>query len=235
MPYEEVFLRLAISVIVGGAIGYEREYKNRPAGFRTHILVSLGATVIALIQVNINEEMIRRVILNPALTNILKADYARLSAQVISGIGFLGAGTIIHHKGSIKGLTTAATLWVVACIGLAVGYGFYLISIAALIFTQLVLISLKRFQTKIFHASEHIKLEVEFIKRSKGIEFIDQYFDIHKIHVLSMEFHTTEEEPVKKTCVYTLSLPKYVNHLDLIIDIGDNENIKDITELDLKA
>ena len=86
MAYEEVLIRLAIAVLAGGAIGYERESKNRPAGFRTHILVCIGACVISLVQVNMNEEIIRRVLINPNLADILRADYGRLSAQVISGV-----------------------------------------------------------------------------------------------------------------------------------------------------
>ena len=74
------------------------QLKNSPAGFRTHILVCIGACVISLVQVNMNEEIIRRVLINPNLADILRADYGRLSAQVISGVGFLGAGTIIHNK-----------------------------------------------------------------------------------------------------------------------------------------
>ena len=202
LTYEEVLIRLAIAVLAGGAIGYERESKNHPAGFRTHILVCIGACVISLVQVNMNEEIISRVLNNPNLRNIISVDYGRLSAQVISGVGFLGAGTIIHNKGSIKGLTTAATLWLVACLGIAIGYGYYFISLTATVACVIILTSLKRFQTKFFRSSEHFKFEVDFVKRSKAVEFIDEYFDAKNIHVLIMEFIVHEENDRKTMHIY---------------------------------
>lgn len=224
MPAFEVILRLTIAVLVGGAFGYEREYRNRPAGFKTHILVCLGATVIALIQVHMNEAIIRRIIEDPTLRGILSADYGRLSAQVISGIGFLGAGTIIHNKGTIRGLTTAATLWVVATIGLAIGYGYYFISVSALIIAELVLILLKKFQKRMFHAPELVLLDVEFNKKKRAVDFISQYFEIYNIQVANMQF--SENDPdVKKSCIYTLRLPKTTNLLSIIRDLSMNEDI----------
>lgn len=230
MAYEETLLRLAIAVLAGGAIGYEREYKNRPAGFRTHILVCIGACVISLIQVNMNEEIIRRVLINPKLTEILRADYGRLSAQVISGIGFIGAGTIIHNKGSIKGLTTAATLWLVACLGLAIGYGYYFISLSALVICVLVLTSLKQVQTRMFHSPGLVKLEVEFVKRSKAVDFIDDYFDSKNITVVSMEFVARDEDG-RKSCIYTISLPRSQDSMSTMRDLVHNENIYEIREV----
>lgn len=91
----QTVLRLGLSIVMGGTIGYEREQKNRPAGMKTHILVCLGATIIALIQQEIAQEAIRLVRSNPDIAHIVKFDQSRLIAQVVSGIGFLGAGTII--------------------------------------------------------------------------------------------------------------------------------------------
>ncbi|MBP9921255.1 MgtC/SapB family protein [Proteiniclasticum ruminis] len=230
IDYREVLFRLGIAVFAGGLIGYEREYKNRPAGFRTHILVCIGACVIALIQVTMNEEIIQRVLSDSRLKDILRADYGRLSAQVISGIGFLGAGTIIHTKGSIKGLTTAATLWLVACLGLAIGYGYYIISMAALVICVIVLISLKKIQDKLFHSGKNIKLEVEFTKKSKTIEFIDTYFDTKNIHVIDMDFIRGSGEGVKG-CIYTLNLPKSLDILKVMRDLSYNDSILEIRKI----
>lgn len=110
----ELILRLLSSAIVGGIIGIEREAHNRPAGFRTHILVTMGAALIMLISTQGF----------PGMEG--KFDPSRLAAQVVSGVGFLGAGTIIITGHEIKGLTTAASLWVCAGVGLAIGSGFYL-------------------------------------------------------------------------------------------------------------
>lgn len=112
-----ITLRLLLALLLGGVIGFEREQNNRAAGLRTHILVCLGSTLIMLLSMYGFAEFAR-------LDNV-RLDPARLAAQVISGIGFLGAGTILFTGKSITGLTTAASLWVVAAIGLAVGAGFY--------------------------------------------------------------------------------------------------------------
>jgi putative Mg2+ transporter-C (MgtC) family protein len=127
----ELTLRILSALVIGGLIGLEREFGQHSAGFRTHILVCLGSALIMLLSIYgfgvfMNEPNVR-------------ADPARLSAQVISGIGFLGAGTILRNGNSISGLTTAASLWVVAALGLAVGAGFYY---GALLTAFLVLVSL---------------------------------------------------------------------------------------------
>ncbi len=230
MIYQEVLLRLGIAVLAGGAIGYEREYKNRPAGFRTHILVCIGACVIALIQVSMSEEIITRVLNDPRLVGIISADYGRLSAQVISGIGFLGAGTIIHNKGSIKGLTTAATLWLVACLGLAIGYGYYEISLFALIICVLVLISLKKIQNKLFHNGANIKLEIEFYKKSKVIEVVDIYFASRNVHVIALDLIRGSGEELK-SCIYTINLPRSLDVFTIIKDLSYNDNITEIRKI----
>lgn len=144
MEYYEIVIRLILAIIVGGVIGYEREFKNRPAGFRTHILVCVGAAVISMIQVLSIEDTKCIILANPKMANIIKVDIGRLGAQVISGVGFLGAGTIIHERGSVKGLTTAATIWAVACIGLAVGMGYYFLSVVSVLSVYGVLVVMKK-------------------------------------------------------------------------------------------
>lgn len=134
----ELLLRLILSAIIGGLIGMEREANNRPAGLRTHVLVTLGSTLVMLISMYGFSGM------------QVQGDPARLAAQVVSGIGFLGAGTILRTGNSIKGLTTAASLWVCGCIGLAIGNGYYLgglITAGVVLFT---LISLGFLEKKIF-------------------------------------------------------------------------------------
>ena len=120
-------LRLLLAVFIGCVIGIERERKNRPAGMRTHVLVCV-ASIIAIMESLMIADTIT-LNMNNASTGIA-ISYGRISAQVISGIGFLGAGTIFISQKKIAGLTTAASLWNVACLGLAVGMGYYTISIA---------------------------------------------------------------------------------------------------------
>ena len=126
-----IALRLLIAGILGSIIGYERERSRQPAGLRTHILVCIGAALAM-----ITSEYILQYY---ASSDLIRTDPARMGASVISGIGFLGAGTIIRNGGSVRGLTTAAGLWAVACIGLACGIGFYE---GALLATALTVITL---------------------------------------------------------------------------------------------
>ena len=135
--------RLILACILGGVIGYERESTHRPAGFRTHILVCVGAALVMIT----SEFIFQRY---RGLTNI---DPARLGAQVVSGIGFLGAGTIIREGFSVKGLTTAASLWAVSGVGIAAGIGFYEGAIAATIIIYLTLIFLKKWEDSFLEKS----------------------------------------------------------------------------------
>lgn len=137
----EVVLRLIFSAIIGGLIGIEREVNNRPAGLRTHILVSVGSTLIMLVSID--------GFYNPN-TGLPIGDPARLASQVVSGIGFLGAGTIMRTGNNIKGLTTAASLWVCGGIGLAIGSGYYLGGLLTVGIVLLTLMSLGFFEERIF-------------------------------------------------------------------------------------
>jgi putative Mg2+ transporter-C (MgtC) family protein len=124
-------LRLLLAAALGGMIGLEREHSGKPAGFRTNMLICLGATLIT--------EVSYIVAFKAHTQWNSNADPGRIAAQIVSGIGFLGAGTILHNRGSVQGLTTAATLWVVAAIGMAVGARAY---VAAVVATSLVMLAL---------------------------------------------------------------------------------------------
>lgn len=133
----DVFLvatRLILAAILGAVIGIEREIKNRAAGFRTHIIVSVGACLIMLIGIDGIGKF----------SSDTARDTARIAGQVISGIGFLSAGTILQKKNAVTGLTTAATLWLSAAIGLAVGIGYYEGAIIATVICLVTLISLNK-------------------------------------------------------------------------------------------
>lgn len=129
-----VAVRLILAAILGAVIGIEREIKNRAAGFRTHIIVSVGACLIMLIGIDAIGD----------ISSDNARDAARLAGQVVSGIGFLGAGTILQKKNGVSGLTTAATLWLSGAIGLAVGIGYYEGAIIATVICLVTLISLNK-------------------------------------------------------------------------------------------
>lgn len=155
MEYSTIIERLLVSLLIGGVLGYEREFKNSPAGFRTHILVCLGATIVALIG---EYNTIRALELATTQGAAVKVDLGRLEAQVISGVGFLGAGAILREKGSVKGLTTAATLWAVACLGLAVGEGLFALALTGAV---IVFITLSVFKKADNAISKRHKKEIE--------------------------------------------------------------------------
>ena len=133
LTWEQELLRVVVAAGLGGAVGLERELREREAGFRTHLLVSVGSCLFTLVSAYGFHEFL------VGGGNIVRTDPTRIAAQIVTGVGFLGAGAIIRQGFSVRGLTTAATLWVVAAIGMASGAGYYS---AAVITTALVLFSL---------------------------------------------------------------------------------------------
>lgn len=136
----DLLFRLVLAAILGGAIGLEREVRGKAAGFRTNLLICVGAALLMELSIGV------AALVDPAQTN---ADPARIAAQIVSGIGFLGAGTIIQSRGSVVGLTTAATLWVVAAIGMAVGARAYVEAVGTTILVFIALIALSRVEESI--------------------------------------------------------------------------------------
>lgn len=142
LTVEVVSLRLLLAVIFGGIVGYTREKDNKPAGFRTHILVCFGAAIISMVQDQLRLNILELVGNNLKLAGAIKTDLGRLGAQVVSGIGFLGAGSIMKEKGeTVGGMTTAA--------GLGIGWGFYNLAIPAIVFMLVIIVIFKKFEPKI--------------------------------------------------------------------------------------
>jgi putative Mg2+ transporter-C (MgtC) family protein len=146
----EALARLAIAAGLGAAVGFERELRDREAGIRTHLLVSLGSALFTIVSAfGFHEFLV-------AGGNVVRADPTRIAAQIVTGIGFLGAGAIIREGLSVRGLTTAATLWVVAAIGMASGAGYYWPAVAA---TALTIFALWPLRWLAFKSLERIKPE----------------------------------------------------------------------------
>lgn len=147
----ELILRLFLAVLIGGIVGFEREIHQRPAGFRTHILVCLGSTLIMITSLEMH--------------NLFGAssDPGRIAAQVVSGIGFLGAGTILREGVTIRGLTTAASLWATAAIGLSIGAGLYLYGImgAGLLLLTLWSLSTIEFKSQLKNKIKQLEIKTE--------------------------------------------------------------------------
>lgn len=189
----EIILKIVLGTFLGGLVGLERELHGRVAGLRTHILVCVGSTLIMLTSTHIFD----------VYRGIAAVDPSRIAAQVVSGIGFLGAGTILRFRASVRGLTTAASLWTVAAVGLAVGSGFYN---GAILTTAIVLISLLFFS----------KLETLFIRRdwykillieAKGtfseLKKIREILGEYKVEIKDLEIEKIEH---KKTVLIKMNL-----------------------------
>ena len=157
-----IFLRLTLAMFFGGMIGIEREKKRRPAGFRTYMLVCLGATLAGIIS-QYNYVMINTVFADIASEIGCNTDVTRIGAKVIGGVGFLGAGTIIvTDRQEVKGLTTAAGLWASACMGLAIGAGFYECVVLCTVLIFLCMRFLPAFENYLVEKARFINIYVEF-------------------------------------------------------------------------
>lgn len=161
----DICLRLLCAMIVGMVIGTEREYTHRPAGMRTHILVALGACAVMITG---------QLIFAQYSAYGSTPDPARLGAQVITGVGFLGAGTIIREGANVKGLTTAASLWAVACLGLASGGGYYAVALAGMVFIFITLTIFEVIQNKFVHPHSTVfHYQVETADVTTGLNTIN--------------------------------------------------------------
>ena len=181
----ELALRVVLSVVAGGFVGLEREWSNRAAGFRTHILVCVGSTAIMLLSIygfsQFSDEL-----------NV-RMDPARLAAQVISGIGFLGAGAIMRNGFTISGLTTAASLWVVAAIGLCVGAGFYFVSLLTTFVVLFCLFLLNRWEKRFFNVKRKIKMEMKIGCRAGTVKEVVRVIEENGIVIVDMAVNKEEQ------------------------------------------
>lgn len=162
-------LRLVVALILGFAIGYERKMRFKEAGIRTHTIVCLGACLYMLISV----------------FAFKGADTSRVAAQIVSGIGFIGAGMIFYHKEMVHGLTTPAGIWATAAIGMTVGAGWYLISLIATILIILVQ-CIMHLNVKVFHSHRFVKINVIFIDEQGMVsERIKEMFNVERFNRIS--------------------------------------------------
>lgn len=188
----QMVLRLVLATVLGGMVGIERGKGDRPAGLRTHVLVCVGSTLFMLVSIFGFGDT------TPVHTTVddlgVRRDSARIAAQVVSGIGFLGAGTIIHEGLSVKGLTTAATMWMVSAIGLAVGSGMYIVSIASTILTLVVLTVLHSWEKQIgLRGKTATRLIVARVQNRPGIiTDVTNYLTINGVKLKSLNVKSGE-------------------------------------------
>lgn len=213
-------IKMVLAVIFSGVIGYEREHSHRPAGFRTHILVAVGAALVMMTSKFVFREY-------EGLTSF---DPTRLGAQVISGIGFLGAGTILREGFSVKGLTTAASLWAVSCIGLAVGAGYYIGALVTTLVIYITLNTLKRFVAK-SNPSRNIYIEADNLTRQAADigAIIKRYGgNLHTLEVLYADSASAKRKS-DSIVMKAIVMPKDEESLNLTISaIRALDGIRDL-------
>jgi putative Mg2+ transporter-C (MgtC) family protein len=198
------FFRIFVAVALGSIVGYEREHTNRPAGMRTHVLVCVGAAVVMITSQYIQD------VLYPD-SNI---DVTRLGAQVISGIGFLGVGTIINEGIIVRGLTTAASLWVISCVGLAVGIGFYGGAILATVMIFIIL----EFLRKLVHIRTKSRtVYISMTSLDTALPGINREFARFSVAILNSEISVKQIDEAKMIRIQ-VGLPSDIRLFDAAID-----------------
>lgn len=212
-----LIIRIILASLFGALIGIEREHANRPAGLRTHVLVCVGACLTML-----TSEFVAK---HSPGTNL---DVTRLGAQVISGIGFLGAGTIIRNGNTVKGLTTAASIWAVACVGLATGIGYY---VGATIATFIIFLILAYFKVLAGSAYNHDVIRELFIKMNYSPELLDKIKLLlyeYKIIINNIKLKSDNEN--KTQVILYLSTSQDLNISELIENIYNMNGVFEIEQ-----
>jgi putative Mg2+ transporter-C (MgtC) family protein len=220
-----VVLRFVLAVICGGLIGIEREHKHRPAGFRTHILVCLGAAATTLTGQYL-------LTLSDLMNLPVSSDPARLGAQVISGIGFIGAGTIIvTRRREVKGLTTAAGLWTSAIIGLAIGVGYYEVAVYATFLILITEILLSRLDWFLLSHAKNINIYVEYTEVDNLTEIMSE-IKRREISITDVEVAKARGETEHRiSAIITLQIPRRVSQNEVLSAILKLDGVRDVEEL----
>jgi putative Mg2+ transporter-C (MgtC) family protein len=218
LNWDEALLRLALAAILGGLIGVERELREREAGLRTHLLVSVGSALFTIVGAYGFHDFLAsgRSVVDPT----------RIAAQIVTGIGFLGAGAIIRQGFSVRGLTTAATLWVVAAVGLASGAGYYS---AAVITTALVLIALYPLRIIAYRILRRFRAEdgrllVELPAGTPPGQLLDE-IERSGARVTALEL---SQEGDRRRLELDLALPRNLTAPRLVAQLADVPNVADV-------
>ncbi len=205
----EIVFRLVLATILGGVVGFERETHNRPAGLRTHILVCLGAALMMLISV---------FGIDGQLAPNYRVDLARIAAGVVTGIGFLGAGTIMRNREGILGLTTAASIWVVCGIGLATGIGFYTGAVTGTVLVLIILYLLGRLDRSVFSQRRSKGLWIRALDQPGLMGKVGAVLGEFKVNIRTMNIAHPKYEPLLKEDIVSMEFQVTVP-LDLELDI----------------
>lgn len=200
--------RLALSLFIGAMIGAERKRKGQIAGVRTFGLISMGACLAMLLSIYVPQVYL----------GLKNGDPGRIAAQVITGVGFLGGGAMIHMKGSVRGLTTAAGIWMTAIIGMAIGVGMYLCSLVATALILVTLVLFENVETKRHMGQENRALKLEVKGIVSDISSYCKLFEKHGVH-LSTYFLDYDYENGITNFIFIILAPSHRNYLGMFEDI----------------
>ena len=229
LTVEVVSLRLLLAVVFGGIVGYTREKDNKPAGFRTHILVCFGAAIISMVQDQLRLNILELASVNLKLSGVIKTDLGRLGSQVVSGIGFLGAGSIMKEKGeTVGGMTTAAGIWATGCAGLGIGWGFYNLAIPAIVFMLVIIVIFKKFEPKIVKKTKLLKFEVKFLEDknyAKGLLATYEVFNQKLIKITQIDKNQAEN-----TAIFTVNMDEKIDISDIIVSLSAIKTVEIVKE-----
>ena len=229
LTVEVVSLRLLLAVVFGGIVGYTREKDNKPAGFRTHILVCFGAAIISMVQDQLRLNILELASVNLKLSGVIKTDLGRLGSQVVSGIGFLGAGSIMKEKGeTVGGMTTAAGIWATGCAGLGIGWGFYNLAIPAIVFMLVIIVIFKKFEPKIEKKTKLLKFEVKFLEDknyAKGLLATYEVFNQKLIKITQIDKNEAEN-----TVIFTVNMDEKIDISDIIVSLSAIKAVEVVKE-----
>lgn len=229
--FPSMMLRVLLAMLMGGIVGFEREKKRRPAGFRTYMLVALGAAMTVMLSQYL-DYMLNHQWLATASRIGIKTDVSRFGAQVINGVGFLGAGTIIvTGRQEVKGLTTAAGLWASACMGLAIGAGFYECMIVGV---ALIVISMKLLpliEDAMLSSSRNMTIYVE-MDSFENLGNIVNRIKAEGVHLYDVEIEKDKREHMARFSVlYSMRLPRRREHAELLAALSTLDGVVAIDEV----
>jgi len=202
----ELLIKLLVAVVLGGAVGLEREMSGKPAGLRTTILICVGAALFTHLSITIG-------LISQTSAGQPYGDVTRIAAQIVTGIGFLGAGAILHERGSVLGLTSAATIWAVAAVGMAVGSGAYAEAVGTTVMVCIVLIGLRPIERKLVSVRRTVTATLRVVPNTDFGSFEDAFRDAG-VHVRSRR---TYDHVGDRTFELTLVGPS--KRFDVLVDI----------------
>jgi putative Mg2+ transporter-C (MgtC) family protein len=214
MDIATVALRLAASFVAGALVGLERSWRRQVAGLRTHVLICSGAALLMILSIQV-----------PALYGGGTGDAARIAAQIVSGMGFLGAGAILRLGNNVKGLTTAASLWVVSATGMAFGAGLFISGSIAVVISLLTLTGLERLESHLFPAERNKILELDFLGAFAEPALVIGLLKDHHVRVQSIDLSHSRRDGEHSRLRVLVGLPSTVRIKDLIATLWDLEGL----------